>query len=99
MMAASSATCTGLWKGRTTMEVPMRAWVVLAATAPHEGEDAGEDAVAGEVVLSEPDVLDAESVGELDLLEGVGDGVLSRDVLVPSDGVEHSESHGGSPYL
>ena len=35
----------------------------------HEGEDAGEDAVAGEVVLSEPDVLDSEPVCELDLLE------------------------------
>ena len=34
IVAASSATCTGLWNGSTTMDVPIRARFVRAATAP-----------------------------------------------------------------
>jgi hypothetical protein len=60
---------------------------------PHEGEDARQYAVPGEVVLAEPDVLDAQPVRCLDLLQGVAEGPLGGHVLVLSDGVKHSESH------
>ena len=44
-------------------------------------------------MLAKPDVLDTESIRELDLLQGLGHSPLTRNVLMPSNYVEHSKSH------
>ena len=61
-----------------------------------EGPNAGEQAVAGEAVLAQPCLIQAGFVGELYLLQSIGEGLLLGKVLVIGDYGKDSELHGAS---
>ena len=64
-----------------------------------EGVDAGQKAMAGEVVLAEPDLVEAKPFSEFDLLDRLVERLALRPVGVGLDYVEHTELHGMLPLF
>ena len=91
-MAASSARRSGWWNGSTTTAVPIRMRLVVSARRCGHQQRAAEDAVPREVVLGEPDRVETELVGQLDLLERLEEHrVIGRPVR--REQVLHAELH------